>query len=126
MEITTITNNPHADAERHNDEADAEQAAYDAKLEEAKRVAPAIVFRLMQACKRPSDWFKPNNFTGATWSADEVVNYALQHDDDSISALAELMTSPAADKLKQAAAKWFGEDQALAIMDEHGKKEGAL
>lgn len=122
----TITSNPAADAERHNDEAEAEQAAYDAKLDHAKRVAPLIVFSLMQACKQPKDWFKPNNFTGATWSADEVVNYALQHDDDSISALAELMTSPAADKLKQAASTWFGEQQALAVMDEHGNKEGEL
>jgi len=122
----TITTNPHADVERMLDEDEAEQAINDARLEEAKSIAPAIVFCLMQACKQPQDWFKPNNFTGATWSADEVVNYALQHDDDSISALAELMLHPAADKLKQAAAKWFGENQALAIMDEHGKKEGAL
>lgn len=122
----TTTTNPHADVERMLDEDEAEQVMHEARLEEAKRIAPGIVFGLMQACKQPQDWFKPNNFTGATWSADEVVNYALQHDDDSISALAELMTSPAADKLKQVASKWFGEDQALAIMDEHGKKEGAL
>lgn len=122
----TITNNPHADAERHNDEAEAEQAAYDAKLDHARRVAPLIVLSLMQACKQPQDWFKPTICTGATWSPDEVVSWAIQRDDAASDALAELMTSPAADKLKQAAAKWFGEDQALAIMDEHGKKEGAL
>lgn len=122
----TITKNPHADAERHNDEADAEQAAYDAKLDHAKRVAPLIVLSLMQACKQPQDWFKPTICTGAMWSADEVVSWAIQRDDDTMNELAELMLNPAADKLKQAAAKWFGEDQAMAIMDEHGKKEGAL
>ena len=115
----TITNNPHADAERHNDEDEAAQAAHDARLEEAKRIAPGIVFAMMQSCKLPKDWTKPNNFTGATWSADEVVNYALQKDDASLDAYAELMTSDAAKKLQQAVANFFGEDQALAIMDEH-------
>lgn len=122
----TITSNPHADAERHNDEADADQAAHDARLEEAKRIAPGIVFGLMQACKQPQDWFKPTICTGAMWSPEDVVSWAIQRDDAASDALAELMLHPAADKLKQAAAKWFGEDQALAIMDEHGKKEGAL
>lgn len=122
----TITKNPHADAERHNDEADADQAAYDARLEEAKSIAPAIVFGLMQACRQPQDWFKPTICTGAVQSPDEVVAWAIQRDDATMNELAELMLQPAATKLKQAAAKWFGEDQALAIMDEHGKKEGAL
>lgn len=122
----TITKNPHADAERHYDEAEAEQAAYDAKLDHARRVAPLIVLSLMQACKQPGDWFKQTICTGAMWSPEDVVSWAIQRDDDSMNELAILMTSPAADKLKQAAAKWFGEDQALAIMDEHGKKEGAL
>lgn len=121
-----MTINPLADAERHNDEAEAEQAAYDVQLDHAKRVAPLIVLSLMQACKQPGDWFKPTICTGAMWSPDEVVSWAIQRDDDSMNELAILMTSPAADKLKQAAAKWFGEYQALAIMDEHGKKEGAL
>lgn len=122
----TITKNPHADAERHNDEAEAEQAAYDAQLDHAKRVAPLIVLSLMQACKQPQDWFKPTICTGAVQSPDEVVAWAIQRDDATMNELAELMLQPAAKKLKQAAAKWFGEDQALAIMDEHGKKEGAL
>lgn len=122
----TITNNPHADAERHNDEDAAAKAAYDAQLAEAKLIAPDIVFGLMMACKQPKDWFKQTICTGAMWSPDEVVSWAIQRDDDTMNELAILMTSPAADKLKQAAAKWFGEDQALAIMDEHGKKEGAL
>lgn len=121
-----ITNNPHADAERHNDEDAAAQAAYEARLEEAKSIAPAIVFGLMQACKQPKDWFKPTICNGSMQSPDEVVAWAIQRDDDASDALAELMLHPAADKLKQAAAKWFGEEQALAIMDEHGKKEGAL
>lgn len=122
----TITNNPHADAERHNDEADAGEAAYDAQIDHAKRVAPLIVLSLMQSCKQPGDWFKPTICTGAMWSPDEIVSWAIQRDDDSMNELAILMTSTAAEKLKQAAAKWFGEDQALAIMDEHGKKEGEL
>lgn len=122
----TITTNPHADAERHYDEDEAEQAAYEARLEEAKSIAPAIVFGLMQACKQPQDWFKPTICTGAVQSPDEVVAWAIQRDDDASNALAELMLHPAAEKLKQVSAKWFGEQNALAIMDEHGKKEGAL
>lgn len=113
----TITNNPHADAERYNDEADAEQAAYDARLDHAKRAAPLIVFSLMQSCKQPGDWFKPGGFTGATWSADEIVNWALQKDDASLDAYAELMTSEAASKLKQAASEWFGREYAIDVMD---------
>lgn len=122
----TITKNPNADAERHNDEAEAEQAAYDVQLDHAKRVAPLIVLSLMQACKQPGDWFKSTICTGAMWSPEDVVSWAIQRDDAASDALAELMLHPAAEKLKQAAAKWFGEDQALAIMDEHGKKEGAM
>lgn len=122
----TITNNPHADVERMLDEDEAAQSEHDARLEEAKSIAPAIVFGLMQACKQPQDWFKETICTGAMQSPDEVVAWAIQNDDDTMNELAILMTSPAAEKLKQAAAKWFGEDQALAIMDEHGKKEGAL
>ena len=122
----TITNNPHADAERHNDEDAAAQATHEARLAEAKSIAPAIVFAMMQACKLPKDWAKANNFTGATWSADEIANWAIQKDDNAFNKYLELMTSPAAEEFRKAAADWFGEDQALAIMDEHGKKEGAL
>lgn len=122
----TITNNPHADAERHNDLEFSAQEIDAALLAEAKRIAPAIVFGLMQACKLPKDWTKPNNFTGATWSADEIASWAIQKDDDTFSKYLELMISPAAEEFRKAAANWFGEDQALAIMDEHGKKAGAL
>ena len=122
----TITNNPHADAERHNDEGAADKAAYDAHLAEAKSIAPAIVFAMMQACKLPKDWTKPNNFTGATWSADEIVSWAIQKDDDTFNAYLELMISPAAEQFRQAAAKWFGDTYALDVLEEHGKKEGAL
>lgn len=122
----TITNNPQADAERHNDEDAAAKAEFDATIAEAKRIAPGIVFAMMQACKLPKDWTKPNNFTGATWSADEIASWAIQKDDDTFNKYLELMISPAAEEFRKAAANWFGEDQALAIMDEHCKKEGAL
>ncbi len=122
----TITNNPHADAERHNDEGAADQAAHDARLAEAKRIAPGIVFAMMQACKLPKDWTKPNNFTGATWSADEIANWAIQKDDNAFNKYLELMISPAAEEFLKAASDWFGGEYALDVMDEHCKQGSEL
>lgn len=122
----TITNNPHADAERHNDEGAADQTAHDARLAEAKRIAPGIVFAMMQACKLPKDWTKPNNFTGATWSADEIANWAIQKDDNAFNKYLELMISPAADEFRKATADWFGEEYAMDVMDEHCKQGSDL
>lgn len=122
----TITNNPHSDVEKMLDEDEADQAAHDERLAEAKRIAPGIVFAMMQACKLPKDWTKPNNFTGATWSADEIANWAIQKDDNAFNKYLELMISPAAEEFLKAASDWFGEEYALDVMDEHCREGGEL
>ena len=110
--------NPHADAERWENE----QEAADELQEEAARQAPLIVLAALQAIAKPGDWFKDKIFADHGWSADEVMHEAVASDDDSADAYAELMVCPSQEnmqKLKQRIADWFGKKYAFAIYTAH-------
>lgn len=110
--------NPHADAERWENEQEAAEALH----EEAARQAPLIVLAALQAIAKPSDWFKDKIFADHGWSADEVMHGAVASDDDSADAYAELMVCPSVEnmqKLKQRIADWFGKKYAFAIYTAH-------
>ena len=113
-----MKDNPTADAERYFDARYAEQDAHESLLAEAEQQAPVIVLTHLQALQQPGDWFKASICTGAPWSPDEIFCEAVEQDDDSRNAYAELMTSPAAQKLRQAMAEWFGRRYALALYQE--------
>lgn len=113
-----MTCEPTANAERWEDNRQAEQDADEAMLTEAEQEAPLIVLAQLQTIKRPGDWFKPSICTGALSSPDEIFCDAVEHDDNSRDAFAELMASPAAQQLRQAMAEWFGRKHALAIYQE--------
>lgn len=118
-----ITKNPHADAERHNDEKFADQAKDAERLAHAQRYAPVIVYGILSGMKKPGDWYKPQAFTGHGWSADEVLSYALQKDEASLDEFAKLMTSNAADALKQAVSDFFGHEMAIDVLDQQNTKD---
>lgn len=113
--LSYITADPVVGATDLDDDREAEQDAYEAMLAEAEQQAPLIVLAQLQALKQPGDWFKPSISAGALSSPDEIFCDAIQHDDASRDAYAELMTSPAAQRLRQAMAEWFGRKHAMAI-----------
>lgn len=102
----TYTENPELDAARHEDE---EQAADDLH-EKAKREAPGIVLKQLQAIKKPGDWFDTNKFVAGN-SAESILQGAFDDSNDDVAdRYAEFMidaTPRARDRLLQAMADWF-------------------
>ena len=117
-----MTASPAADAERWEDARQALQDADEAMLAEAEQQAPLIVLAQLQAISRPCEWLEESISTGALWSPDEILANAIEQDDDSRSAYAELMTGPAAQRLRHAMAEWFGRKYALAIFHDHAEE----
>lgn len=113
--LSYITADPVVGATCLEDDREAEQDAYEAMLAEAEQQAPLIVLAQLQALKQPSDWLRPSVSAGGLSSPDEIFCHAIQHDDASRDAYAELMTGPAAQRLRQAMAEWFGRKHAMAI-----------
>lgn len=113
--LSYITADPVVGATDLDDDREAEQDAHEALLAEAEQQAPLIVLAQIQALKQPGDWLRPGISAGGLSSPDEVFCDAIQHDDASRDAYAELMTSPAAQSLRQAMAEWFGRKHAMAI-----------
>lgn len=108
------TANPCADAERYENDREAN----DEWSQDAARQAPLIILKQLQGTA-PADWFKSRISAGHAWSADEIINDAVASDPDCASALAELMTSPAAQKLKQLSAQWFAGLHHLQVFSEY-------
>lgn len=109
------TPNPHADAERWNDE----EAESDALHETAAVQAPGIVARQFAKVVKPVDWFDKYAFAGGM-SADELLYQAMEASDDATqAAFAELMVSPAAQSLRDAIAAHFAKKNAFAIYTDH-------
>lgn len=109
------TPNPHADAERWNDEED----AIDALHETAAVQAPDIVARQFAKVVKPGDWFDKYAFAGGM-SADELLYQAMEASDDATqAAFAELMVSPAAQPLRDAIAAHFAKLHAFAIYTDY-------
>lgn len=108
--------NPHADAERWENE----QEAADEQLQEAERQAPLIILAALQRIAKPGDWFNTNLLSaGRGWAPDEVLQDAVATDDDTLNAYVELLTGPHALKLRQCMAAWFGNKLARDIYREH-------
>ena len=74
-------------------------------LAEAEQQAPLIVLAQLQALKQPGGWLRPGISADGLSSPDEIFCDAIQHDDASRDAYAELMTGPAAQRLRQAMAR---------------------
>ncbi len=109
------TPNPHADAERWNDEQEAANALH----ETAAVQAPGIVARQFAKVAKPGDWFDKYAFAGGM-SADELLYQAMEASDDATqAAFAELMVSPEAQKLRDAIAAHFAQKNAFAIYTDH-------
>lgn len=109
------TPNPHADAERWNDEQEAAEALH----ETAAVQAPGIVARQFAKVVKPADWFDKYAFAGGM-SADELLYQAMEASDDATKdAFAELMVSPAAQQLRDAIAAHFVKKNAFAIYTDH-------
>lgn len=109
------TPNPHADAERWNDE----QEAADALHETAAVKAPGIVARQFAKVVKPGDWFDKYVFAGGM-SADELLYQAMEASDDATqAAFAELMVSEAAKPLREAIAANFAKKNAFAIYTDY-------
>lgn len=107
--------NPHADAERWNDEQEAANALH----ETAAVQAPGIVARQFAKVVKPGDWFDKYAFAGGM-SADELLYQAMEASDDATqSAFAELMVSPAAQQLREAIADHFAKKNAFAIYTDY-------
>ena len=104
------TADPAADAARWEDDQD----LTDAKREQAEREAPGIVLKQLLHPK-PGHWFDFHICAGAMYSPDEILADAVAEDDNTRDALAELMASPAALKLKECMAKFFVKDRAVDI-----------
>lgn len=117
--LSFITADPDVDAAEHGDYMQAEQDAYKAMLAEAEQQAPLIVLGHLQALQQPGDWFKASICTGVLWSPDEMLSWGIEKDDDLKDALAELMTGPAAAKVRELMAKQYGRDYALDIVLAH-------
>ena len=122
----TITNNPHADAERHYDAQFAAQEADQHEQEEAERMAPLIVFQDLQKIREPGDWFKPGLVAGGYESADDIACHAIENDDKCHDLFSELMISEAAREFQQALSVWRGKKLARAVMLERTKKDDYL
>ncbi|WP_249728959.1 hypothetical protein [Acidovorax sp. CCYZU-2555] len=116
--LSYITADPVVGATDFDDDREAEQDAHEAMLAEAEQQTPLIVLAQLQALKQPGDWLRPSISAGALSSPDEILCDAIQHDDASRDAYAELMTSPAAQRLRQSMAEWFGRKHAMAIYTE--------
>lgn len=109
------TPNPHADAERWNDE---EEAA-DALHHTAAAQAPGIVTRQFAKVVKPGDWFDKYAFAGGM-SADELLYQAMEASDDATqAAFSELMVSEAAKPLREAIAAHFAKKNAFAIYTDY-------
>lgn len=124
----TMTREPARDAERHFDYAFAQQAADQAaqeeerrELQEAERLAPAVVLQDLQAIKKPGDWFEPGLIAGSYENADVILWEAIQDDDTCKNLYSELMISQAALELQQAISIWRGKKLARAISLERGQ-----
>lgn len=90
-----MTASPTADAERWADEQDRRAATAEALEIEAGRIVQAEL-----AAVKATDWSKDVISGPRLFSADELLLNALDCDDDTMSAFAELMTSPAAQKVR--------------------------
>lgn len=113
----TYTANPELDAARHDDE---EQAADDLH-EKAKREAPAIVLKQLQAIKKPKDWWEKYSFAGGN-SAEDILQQGMSVNDDVADRYAEFMidaTKEARDKMLQAMADWFASVYAFEVYTDH-------
>ena len=109
------TPNPHADAERWNDEEEAAEALH----ETAAVQAPGIVARQFAKVVKPGDWFDKYAFAGGM-SADELLYQAMEASDDATqAAFAELMVSEAAKPLREAIAEHFAKKNAFAIYTDY-------
>ena len=111
------TVSPESDAARF----ESQQEAADEFRQEAERQAPLIVLKALQGIKTPADWFEDARAVHG-WHADEMLRHALDYDDDTISAHAELVTKPTPgtkQKLFQCIAAWFGERYAVEIYTAH-------
>lgn len=109
------TPNPHADAERWNDEEEATDALHEA----AAVKAPEIVVKQFEKVVNAGDWFDKYAFAGGM-SADELLYQAMEASDDATqSAFAELMVSEAAKPLREAIAAHFAKLHAFAIYTDY-------
>lgn len=91
-----MTANPHYDAERRENEQEHRAATAEAREIEAGRIVLAEV----EAVK-PSEWSKYTISAARMFSADELLVNAIECDDDTATAFAELMTSDAAKKVRE-------------------------
>lgn len=113
----TYTENPELDAARHEDE---DQAADDLH-EKAKRDAPAIVLKQLQAIKKPGDWFNRKLFATGNSAEDLLRGAFADSNDDVADSYAEFvidMTPAAKEKLFIAMAAWFSKSFAWEIYTE--------
>lgn len=90
------TSNPCADAARWEDEQEHRAATAESREIEAGRIVLAEV----EAVK-PSEWSKYTISAARMFSADELLVNAVEEDDDTATAFAELMTSDAAKKVRE-------------------------
>lgn len=91
------TCNPCADAERWEDEQERRAATAEACEIEAGR----IVLAEMQKLLTPTKWWDADISGPRPFAPDEILCDALECDDDTKSAFAELMTSDAAKKVRE-------------------------
>lgn len=94
-----MTANPCADAERWANEQDRRAFTAEALEIEAGQMVLAVL-----AEAKPTTWHTAVGLGSNNWSPDELLVEALDCDDETISAFAELMTSPAAQKVREAIA----------------------
>lgn len=112
------TANPELDAARYeNDREDNDEWS-----QEAARQAPLIILKRLQGTA-PTDWFKKRIEAAGAWSADEIVLDAVADCPEAAEAHAELMASPAAQKLRQLSAEWLAKRHHLAIYHDHCEEE---
>lgn len=90
-----MTANPHYDAECYENEQDLRARTAETLEIEAGRIVLAEV----EAVK-PSEWSKYTISAARMFSADELLLNAIEEDDDTATAFAELMTSDAAKKVR--------------------------
>ena len=106
--------NPCADAECWNDV----QEVSDEQAQEIERIAASLILAQLQD-PSPGHWFKFHICAGAMFSPDEILAQAVDEDDDTRDAYAELMASPAVLKLKHAMAAWFSRENAQEIYNQY-------
>ena len=111
------TANPHADAERWNDEEEAADALHEA----AAVLAPGIVLKQLKAIKKPKDWWEKYTFHGGN-SAEDILREGASVNDDIADAYSEFMidaTPEAREKLLEVMAAWFASVYAVEIYTDH-------